>query len=371
MPVENPIIQFVEIRGNVNSRLERLFFEVSHEKKVDGVVLALAGLNRLVENAKPLEIQGIQKLLSKTLWMVLPLDECPTAPGQGALAVECRTNDEATYTLLRKLHHEESFQAIARERKILEAWGGGCHQRLGATEVSHPIMHKLLFIKGTQYSGKKVYELQWNKPQKQSAGVAWNGGDFKLGSTATQLSDHSLAKIKNTPVLFIASPRAYPESLPAPDPQKTQVWVSGIASWQKLVKRGIWVNGCGENLGFNHLRSTLIAPALGLPPFSQWVVLTHLDGLESWQDEKEFSKDQILATYEVNESPSDTDQLQALASATHIYWSSASQYSRLHRMAKKAVHHACGPGKTAKNPQLVPFPNVEAWKQWLTSNSED
>lgn len=108
-----PQVQFVEIRGNVNTRLKRLSDD--GERQLDGVVLAMAGLNRLALDDDALD--ELRHLTSGLLRMVLPLDECPTAPAQGALMVECLKGDSG----------ERAFQsAQALHCTITEGGKGAC-----------------------------------------------------------------------------------------------------------------------------------------------------------------------------------------------------------------------------------------------------
>src|SRR5262249_52360049 len=98
-----PAVDLVEIRGNVNTRLGRVHEPEGSERHLDGVVLAFAGLIRLWAD----EAAGrpeLRKLLEGVRWMVLPLRECPAAPAQGALAVECRAADARVRSVLAKLH---------------------------------------------------------------------------------------------------------------------------------------------------------------------------------------------------------------------------------------------------------------------------
>jgi hydroxymethylbilane synthase len=105
-----PDLKMVLLRGNIDTRLRRL-----QEGKFDAIVLAEAGMVRL-----GLDRQGAR-----------PLAITP-APGQGALVIEARQGDEATRELLIPLHHEETAQAVAMERRILAAMEGDCHLPLGA-----------------------------------------------------------------------------------------------------------------------------------------------------------------------------------------------------------------------------------------------
>jgi hydroxymethylbilane synthase len=107
-----PQLEYVELRGNVDTRLRKL-----DEGQVDAIVLAAAGLDRL----------------ARTEWVRERFSEdvlCP-APGQGALAIECRTADEQTRTVLASLDHAESRFAVTAERVALAALGGGCQVPIG------------------------------------------------------------------------------------------------------------------------------------------------------------------------------------------------------------------------------------------------
>ncbi len=106
-------LRTVGIRGNVDTRLGKV---VSGE--VDAVVLARAGLARL----------GRLDVVTETLD---PLQVLP-APGQGALAVECRTGDVSLATLLAELDDPDTRAAIEAERSLLEALEAGCSAPVGA-----------------------------------------------------------------------------------------------------------------------------------------------------------------------------------------------------------------------------------------------
>lgn len=108
-----PALQYVEFRGNVDTRLRKL-----SEGQVEAAVLAAAGLDRL-ERAEWVRERFPEDVL------------CP-APGQGALAIECRASDAATLTLLKTLEHAETRFAVTAERAALAALGGGCQVPIGA-----------------------------------------------------------------------------------------------------------------------------------------------------------------------------------------------------------------------------------------------
>jgi hydroxymethylbilane synthase len=108
-----PGVEYVEFRGNVDTRLRKL-----SEGLVDAAVLAAAGLDRLGRT------EWVREWFSADVL-------CP-APGQGALAIECRAADERTRAVLASLEHPESRLAVTAERVALAALGGGCQVPIGA-----------------------------------------------------------------------------------------------------------------------------------------------------------------------------------------------------------------------------------------------
>jgi hydroxymethylbilane synthase len=108
-----PRLEYVEFRGNVDTRLRKL-----SEGQVDAAVLAAAGLDRLERT------EWVRERFSADVL-------CP-APGQGALAIECRAADERTRKVLANLDHVESRFAVTAERVALAALGGGCQVPIGA-----------------------------------------------------------------------------------------------------------------------------------------------------------------------------------------------------------------------------------------------
>jgi hydroxymethylbilane synthase len=103
-----PGIAIEELRGNVDTRLRKL-----EERGLDGIVLAMAGLNRL----------GIARA------DVVPLAREIMIPavGQGALAVQCRRGDDRVLERLRSIDDGPTRSAIDAERAFSPTYGGGCN----------------------------------------------------------------------------------------------------------------------------------------------------------------------------------------------------------------------------------------------------
>ena len=106
-------VDVVGIRGNVDTRLAKVA-----SGEFDAVVLALAGLKRLGRESDSTEVLD-------------PLQMLP-APGQGALACECRADDVATTRLLDALDDPDTRAAVTAERSLLATLEAGCSAPVGA-----------------------------------------------------------------------------------------------------------------------------------------------------------------------------------------------------------------------------------------------
>ena len=102
-----PDCTIVPFRGNVATRLARLA-----AGEAEATLLAAAGLNRLGEH-------GVGHPLSEEDWL--------PAPGQGAIAIECRSDDALLRGLLAAINDGPSHAAVLAERGLLAALGGNCH----------------------------------------------------------------------------------------------------------------------------------------------------------------------------------------------------------------------------------------------------
>jgi hydroxymethylbilane synthase len=133
-----PDLQLADIRGNVESRLRKL-----NEDNLHGLILAQAGLERL----------GLASAITELLdpsWM-LP------AIGQGALGLECRTEDVVTRQLLSSLNDPPTHHAALAERAFLRTLGGGCLVPIGAVTTT---LGNTLAIRGVVLSPDGVRRLE-------------------------------------------------------------------------------------------------------------------------------------------------------------------------------------------------------------------
>ena len=106
-----PNHQVVDLRGNVNTRLQKLA-----DNPWEGAVFAAAGLNRI--NKKPANFQELD-------WMI-------PAPAQGAMVVVAMSNDDYCKQAVSKLNHQEAEICTHVERMFLKTLEGGCTAPIGA-----------------------------------------------------------------------------------------------------------------------------------------------------------------------------------------------------------------------------------------------
>jgi len=142
-----PEAQWIELRGNVETRLKK----IAQGREAEATLLAAAGLNRLQISQFP----GLE-------FRALSFDEMVPAPGQGAIAVQARSEERS---LFQKISNQTTEHAVRIERSILTAFGGGCQVALGAhySKVDDQLsfFHEKCGIKKFSLIGK--VESDWKK----------------------------------------------------------------------------------------------------------------------------------------------------------------------------------------------------------------
>lgn len=103
------------LRGNLDTRLGKVA-----DGHLDGIVIAVSGLQRL--GPVDLDLKAV------------PLEpgQCLPAAAQGAIAIECRGDDDAILGALAEIHDDDSGRRVAAERAMLAALQGGCSAPIGA-----------------------------------------------------------------------------------------------------------------------------------------------------------------------------------------------------------------------------------------------
>ncbi len=107
-----PNLQVVDVRGNLDTRLRKL-----HETELDGIILAAAGIKRLIG--------------AEIITEYFEVDQMVPAAGQGALGIEVREADFEMRTLLDAINDSHSEIEVLAERGVLGELGGGCQVPIG------------------------------------------------------------------------------------------------------------------------------------------------------------------------------------------------------------------------------------------------
>ncbi len=107
-----PHLAFKDIRGNVNTRLAKL-----DAGEFDAIILAVAGLQRLG--------------MADRIHQIIPPEISLHAVGQGALGIECRSDDTEVLSLIKVLEHTPTAQRCYAERAFLRELEGGCQVPIG------------------------------------------------------------------------------------------------------------------------------------------------------------------------------------------------------------------------------------------------
>jgi hydroxymethylbilane synthase len=135
---ERPDIKVVNLRGNIDTRLNKIL-----ENNLDGAILAVSGLLRLGKENSINEPIDIEKMLP--------------AGGQGALALQTRISDQELHELLQKINHQETEICVCSERAFLQELGASCTTPVGVycSAKNKKIQLKTAII---DYDGSQIYE---------------------------------------------------------------------------------------------------------------------------------------------------------------------------------------------------------------------
>lgn len=351
LPFQSAEVRFENIRGNIPTRLKKLFAS----DEVDGLVLAKAAWDRLAlaPEKEFFELQQDMKTqLAQVTWMVLPLSENPCAAAQGALAIEIRKDREDLKQLLSRVQDQACFDAVILERKTLSDFGGGCHQKIG---ISYQPRHygMVYHLKGLTDSGQVLNQHDLLRQQGGMPGAAPMSKIAESKHTevaATLFSSRDLnAYFQREPLkvdlpadcsgVFIAKSEAM--NLSPTQLSGTLIWTAGVTTWKKLASQGLWVNGTSDGLGESEdLQLEALAPK------ASWYTLTH------WDAAKESAHG--LASYRLI-APKILPEpvLAKIRGAKSYFWTSIAHYDLVSALVPevKTRQHACGPGKTASQLQ--------------------
>lgn len=350
-------IEFLSVRGNIQTRLEKLI-----SQDVDGLIVAKAALDRLLAAKEPefLEAQKvIRKILSQTRFMVLPLSINPTAAAQGALAIEVNRGRKDLLEILERINCQKTFLAVERERKILAEYGGGCHQKIGISVLKRPY-GELKYLRGLTDSGLQLNEKILEEDDFENGHSIARMNECRTGWNESEVfprdqedpsfySRQSIDKSKwdwaeGERFLWVARNEALPEEFSiAPE---TIVWVAGTMTWKKLAQRGVWVSGTADSLG--DVEDPGIQHLVGDTSENiKWVKLTHDRSMTNGDRMGVVPSMPVCATYSLQAK----NEVPDLMGRKSFFWTSGSNFDRAVELYPNIVHatHCCGPGLTYRH----------------------
>ena len=334
-------IEFRPVRGNMQTRVAKMW-----QEGVDGLVLAKAALDRLL-TAPGEEFaetqQSLRSALSQCRWMVLPLTENPTAPAQGALAIEIATSCEDLRAMLQTINCRSTFAAVEREREILRAHGGGCHQAIGAHVLDRPY-GRMAMVRGRDEAGQVLAGFEYEPARSWPAPVERARLWPPEAGPSPWFDRIPLQDLPPLPAdeagLWIARADALPADWAVP--ASRIVWTAGLQTWYRLAQRGVWVHGSAEGLG--EQEDPGIGALLGQSSDAlRWWKLTHEGAVE---ESSANSSTAVLPTYRLVPRSCPPD----LTPYDYFFWTSGSSFHRAlvcYPWLRGKVHF-CGPGKTGE-----------------------
>ncbi len=180
-----PDFQLRPLRGNVDTRMRKLQEDLGTGiagEKYDAIILATAGLERLSRGGEISER--------------IPFKIMLPAPGQGALAPECRSDDRTVQGYLAQLNEREAQTAVAAEKAFMAGLGGGCQTPVGC--YAEVIFRKLVirgFVGAPDGSREIRVELNqdWDGSLQQARDLGSRLSDLALAQGAREILDAARA----------------------------------------------------------------------------------------------------------------------------------------------------------------------------------
>tara|TARA_Y100000590_G_scaffold31796_1_gene35150 strand:+ start:183 stop:1118 length:936 start_codon:yes stop_codon:yes gene_type:complete len=158
-------LKIVPMRGNIDTRITKL-----KNGEYDAIVLSFAGIQMLNLTEQVKEVFSTEQMLP--------------AIGQGAIALQCKKDDQETLNILKKINHKETFFCIQAERALLEAIGGDCDTAIGGLAK---LSNDKISLKSElfSYDGNIKFEFQSSGHFKEAKEIGYRVGKELLKKAGT------------------------------------------------------------------------------------------------------------------------------------------------------------------------------------------
>ena len=341
----SPKIRCETLRGNVNSRIQKL-----RDGNYHAIALALAGIERLAHTEK--SHAELSSLLQGMNYFILPQSIFPSAASQGALGIEMREDredDGKLLSILQKLAHPKTVEEVYRERKTFKEFGGGCHLAVGihVKKISDDLF---LHVNAGEVDSQRI-EKKWIEgmefPEIPPDKKLFVG--FPTNTHPGVIVDQYLKKIPETKKIDLTHKHVFVTSMYCYDTLKASskaegIWAAGAKSARDLAARGFWINGTADSLGTEDiiaLRNSRALQIIHKNLTNDWTVLTHPASTRT-------ELGPIVGCYERVPTEVSTEYEGQLKEVGACYWTSYPQYKAFlekYPFLKEAKHFS-GMGKT-------------------------
>ncbi len=326
-------LSFLDVRGNIETRLKKF-----KNGSSDGIVIAKVAIDRILESNDDKSKNLINKILQNNKWLILPLSVFPTAPGQGAIAIESRTDRSDLKEIISKINDRDVFYDVMEEKKILSKHGGGCQQKIGVSIYSKR-GKKIFSMKGQTEEGDNINKYKFAKslPDKNFRTVSEDllyplKSDKNLFNRNKISNSDKISKLENS---FIYLSRKNVLDDVSSINSNNFIWTSGLKCWQYVSSLGYWVNGTSDSLG--NINTQDIKNLL--PDSISQYNLSHSKAISSDYE--------LISTYELKIDEEVVKNLK-IQDKKYFYWMSSAQFDIIYKHYPNIVNanHSCGFGKT-------------------------
>ena len=357
LPIDYDSINFRDIRGNIDTRLNKFLLSDAH-----GIVIAKAAIDRILNDTK--NVHKAKTLIKNCLKMhhsiILPLSIFPSAPAQGAIGIEVANSNKNLIKIIKSINHIKTYNNVCLERKIMSAYGGGCSQKIGVS-IWEKNRRKVKSINGLTEDNIKLetFEMIVSSKETNSLKPTVNiTKAFPIGKNEKSIfkrlqinKNNEIIKIKNS-IVYITRKNVLTH-FPKFD-ESCKLITSGLKTWKSSAKRGYWISGTSDSLGQSEI--TKLKTLFGERKI---IKLTFSNELKTKKDS--------IDLYELKEPkfPGDIEQRDS------FFWMSPYAFKTAIKMYPSILNkrHSCGMGNTydqikkliKDKKNLTPYLSYEDW----------
>ena len=362
IPVKFKNINCIDIRGNIQTRLKK--FESGKE---DAIILAKVALDRLIEFGNEDIKKFIKSVLGEHKWSILPLSIFPTAPGQGAIAIEAKKDNKRLKSIIQKISSYDAFNNVQKEKLTLSKYGGGCHQKIG-TSVWDENGIKLISLVGMTHDSKLLKNFGPHKKRQKTTKSDKNNRLYPLKDDEKifkrQIIDN-FEKVKNirNSIIYLSRKNVL-NNIDNIDTSNI-LWTSGVNCWKNAVSKGYWINGSSDSFGEKE--------NINIENF----LSKNVSSYKLSHDKSSSDNYELIPVYKLIMKKNIVKNLN-LNDKTHFFWMSALQFDLALELFPAIINcnHSCGFGRTynhirTKLPRGQKVERFHSYASWLELYSGD